>query len=158
MDTAYFSAEASANLLSLGQVQRCGGSYRSLPSMQLSVYDAQGVVLDTGTVLANNIVVASLALYASVISPRRVLRPTAAFPAVVPDPDPRMSFEDFSSAILVMDAAEKRKAAAPRSAPVPDPRMSFEDFSSAILANNATEKRKAPRSSSPWPPFCCWLG
>jgi hypothetical protein len=40
MGTTYFSAEASANLLSLGQVQRCGGSYRSLPSMQLGVYDA----------------------------------------------------------------------------------------------------------------------
>ena len=103
-------------------------------------------LLNTGTVLANNLVVASPALYAPVISPRRVLRPAAAFPAAVPVPDPRIIFADFSSAILAMDAAEKRKAAASRLAPVPDPRISFKDFLSAILAIGAAEKQKAVAS------------
>ena len=65
MRMAYYSAEASANLLSLGQIQRCGGSYRSLPDMKLGVYDADGVLLDSASVMHNNLPIVSPTFYQS---------------------------------------------------------------------------------------------
>ena len=65
MRMAYYSAEASANLLSLGQSQRCGGSYRSLPDMKLGVYDADGVLLDSASVMHNNLLIVSPSFYQS---------------------------------------------------------------------------------------------
>jgi hypothetical protein len=129
--------------MSLAQKQCCGSTYRFLFSVQIGVYDAQIGLLDTGTFLANNRVVASPALFASVFAYWSVLQPIAAFPATVPAPNLRIFFADFSSVILAMAAADKWQAADQRQAPTSNHWIFFVDFSSTILEMTAADKRQA---------------
>ena len=61
---AYYSADASSCLFSLGYLQECGGSYASVGRSQLVVKDPAGVVIDVAEVSSNRLPAVSSKLFA----------------------------------------------------------------------------------------------
>ena len=96
--TCYYSAQAQANLISLGHLQRHGAMYASIAPDRLLVTDRGGVQLDLVVVGDNRLSVASLSLVASTWSPQLYAQATVWAPVA-----PRLPF-DVSHRELVVES------------------------------------------------------